>query len=87
MYDSAKPVFAGEPVKSTRVCLFLIAALLFLPMVSLAQSNAKPDYDHAHKNAEKYQKNLQKQRNKQEKAHAKAEKAYLKQHGHSDNQH
>jgi len=91
MYDSAKPPFTGEPVKSTRVCLFLIAALFCMPTIGLAQSNAKSDYYHAHQNAEKYQKHLMKQRRKQEKAQAKAqakaEKAYLKQHGQTPNHH
>jgi hypothetical protein len=72
-------------VKTTRVCLFLIAALLCMPTIGLAQSNAKPGYDQAHKNAEKYQKHLMKQRRKQEKAQVKRERAYLKQHGHSTN--
>lgn len=66
----------------TRVFLVLFAASLCFPGKSLAQSNAKPDYYHAHQNAEKYQKHLRKQRRKQEKAQAKAEKAYLKQHPH-----
>jgi hypothetical protein len=67
-------------VKTTRICLFLLAASCCLTAPALAQSNAKPDYNHAHKNAENYQKHLRKQRHKQEKAQAKAQKAYLKQH-------
>jgi hypothetical protein len=84
VYDFAKPLFTGEPVKSIRVCLFVIVALLCLPM-GMAQPNAKPGYDQAHKNAEKYQKHLMKQRRKQEKAQAKKGRAYLKQHGHDTN--
>ena len=68
-------------MKTTRACLLLFAVFLCLPLTGgRAQSNAKPDYYHAHKNAEKYQKHLMKQRRKQEKAQAKAAKAYLKQH-------
>ena len=87
MYDSAKPLFTGEPVKTTRVCLFLIAALLCMLTSGVAQSNAKSDYYHAHQNAEKYQKHLMKQRRKKEKAQVRAEKAYLKQHGQTPNHH
>jgi len=87
VYDSAKPLFTGEPVKSTRVCLFLIAVFFCMPTIGLAQSNAKSDYKHAHQNAENYQKHLMKKRQKQEKAQAKAEKAYLKQHGQTPNRH
>jgi len=74
-------------VKPIRVCLFLIVALLCMPTIGLAQSNAKSDYYHAHKNAENYQKHLMKKRRKQEKAQAKAEKAYLKQHGQDTTHH
>jgi hypothetical protein len=66
-------------VKTTRVCLFLIVAFLCVPTIGLAQSNAKPDYSHAHKNAEKYQKHLQKQQRKQEKAQVKRQQALIKQ--------
>jgi len=67
-------------VKTTRVCLLLLAVFLCQPDIGLAQSNAKPDYYHAHKNAEEYQKHLQKQQRKQEKAQAKRDKALIKQH-------
>ena len=65
--------FSGEPVKTTRVFLLLLAVLFCLP--GLAQSNAHPDYAHQHKDAEKYQKHLMKERNKQAKERAKAAKA------------
>jgi hypothetical protein len=58
----------------------LLAAFLCLPALSLAQSNARPGYSQAHKNAEKYQKHLLKQRRKQQKAQAKAAKVYRQQH-------
>ena len=67
-------------MKTTRVCLLLLAVFLCQPDIGLAQSNAKPDYYHAHKNAEEYQKHLQKQQRKQEKAQAKRDKALIKQH-------
>ena len=83
VYYSAKPLsFTGEPVKTTRVCLFILAASFCLSIPGLAQSNAKPDYNHQHKDAENYQKNLMKQRHKAEKAAAKKQKASLKQHQH-----
>ena len=65
-------------MKTTRVFLLLLAVFLCLP--GLAQSNARPDYAHQHKDAEKYQKRLMKERHKQEKAQAKAAKANLKRH-------
>ena len=67
-------------MKTTRVCLLLLAVFLCQPAIGLAQSNTKPDYYHAHKNAEKYQKNLQKQQRKQEKEQVKREEALVKQH-------
>ena len=75
----AKPSgFTGEPVKTTRVTLLLLA--LGLSTCGLAQSNAAPDYKHQHKSAEKYQKSLMKQRRKQEKQQAKVAKEYRKKH-------
>lgn len=83
MYYSGKLLSpTGEPVKTTRVCLVLLAACFCLPSVGPAQSNAKPDYYHQHKDAKNYQKNLLKQRRKQEKAQEKKQKASLKQHQH-----
>lgn len=67
-------------MKTTRVCLLLFSVCLCQPAIGLAQSNAKPDYYHAHKNAENYQKHLQKQQRKQEKEQVKREKALVKQH-------
>ena len=67
-------------MKTTRVCLFLFAVLLCLPTVGIAQSNAKPDYKHQHKAAQKYQKQALKLQRKQQKADAKRAKAYRKQH-------
>ena len=69
-------------MKTTRICLFLLAASLCLPTLGLAQSNAPRDYDSAHKNAENYQKHLAKEHRKQEKANAKRQKALLKQQRH-----
>jgi hypothetical protein len=70
----------GETVKTTRFFLILLAVLVCAPSLGLAQSNAKPDYKHQHKSAEKYQKSLMKQQRKQQKADAKRAKAYRKQH-------
>jgi hypothetical protein len=67
-------------VKTTRVCLLLLAAFLCLSTPEFAQSNAKRDYAHQHKDAEQYQKNLLKQRRKQEKEQAKAAQANRKRH-------
>jgi hypothetical protein len=64
---------SGEPVKTTRVFLLLLAVFFCLP--GLAQSNAHPDYAHQHKDAEKYQKQLIKERRRQEKEQAKVAKA------------
>jgi hypothetical protein len=58
----------------------LLALLLCLSADGLAQSNAKPDYKHQHKSAQKYQKSIQNQRKKQLKQEAKAAKAIRKQH-------
>jgi hypothetical protein len=79
VYHSAKPPVPGEPVKMPRVTL-LLALLLCLSADGFGQSNAKPDYQHQHKSAQKYQKSIQKQRKKQLKHEAKAAKAIRKQH-------
>lgn len=73
-------------MKTTRVCLLLLAVFLCQPAIGLAQSNAKPDYYHAHKNAEQYQKHLRKQQRKQQKEQVKKEKALVKQHKQRTNQ-
>jgi hypothetical protein len=67
-------------VKTTRLYLILLAVLVCAPTLGHAQSNAKPDYKHQHKSAQKYQKSLAKQRHKQQKIDAKRAKAYRKQH-------
>lgn len=77
-------------MKATRVRPLLLAVFVCLsaacPLTgSLAQSNAKPDYAHQHKDAEKYQKNLMKQRHKQAKEHSKAAKSSHK-HNNKDHQ-
>ena len=58
-------------MKSTLSCALLLLACFTPPTRSLAQSNAKPDYAHQHKQAQKYQKSLMKQRKQAEKAQAK----------------
>jgi hypothetical protein len=73
VYYSAKDSLIGEPVKTTRVFLLLLAVFFCLP--GLAQSNAHPDYAHQHRDAEKYQKRLIKERRRQEKEQAKVAKA------------
>jgi hypothetical protein len=62
-------------VKTTRIFITLLAVVLCLSTHGLAQSNAHADYNHQHKNAEKYQKSLAKQRRKQGRERAKAAKA------------
>jgi hypothetical protein len=49
-------------------------------MLTLAQSNAKPDYKHQHKAARNYQKQIMKQQRKQQKTDAQRASAYRKQH-------
>ncbi len=80
----------GEPVKTNRVCLLLFAVFFCLSILcpltdGFAQSNARSDYAHQHKDAEKYQKNLAKQRHKQAKEHSKAAKTSHK-HNNKDHQ-
>jgi hypothetical protein len=70
----------GETVKTTRICLLLLAVFLCLPVPGFAQSNAKPDYKHQHKSAQKYQKTLMKEQHRQDKVNAKKAKAYRKEH-------
>lgn len=67
-------------MKTSRVHLVLLAVLLLSSTLGLAQSNARRDYKHQHKSAQKYQKALMKQQRKQRKADAKRAKAYRKQH-------
>ncbi len=67
-------------MKTTRLCLLLLAVSLSVPALALAQSNAKPDYKHQHKAAENYQKRILKQERKQQKADAERAKAYRKKH-------
>lgn len=69
-------------MKTTRICLFLLAASFLVSTAGLAQSKAPRDYNSAHKNAEKYQKHLAKEHRKQEKADAKRQKALVKQRHH-----
>lgn len=66
-------------MKRTRA-IPLLALLLCLSANGLAQSNAKPDYKHQHKSAQKYQKSIQKQQKKQQEEQAKAAKTIRKQH-------
>lgn len=75
-----QPTHIGEPVKTTRVCLLLLSLILCLPTLAFAQSNAKPDYKHQHKSAQKYQKSILKQQRKQQKTDEKRAKAYRRQH-------
>lgn len=70
----------GEDVKTKSFLLILLAVLVCGPTFGRAQSNAKPDYKHQHKSAQKFQKSLAKQRRKQQKADIKAAKAYRKKH-------
>lgn len=58
-------------MKTTSFCALLLLLCLAIPTRSLAQSNAKPDYYHQHKQAQKYQKSVLKQRKKAEKAQIK----------------
>ena len=60
----------------------LLALFLSLPALSLGQSNARPDYKHQHKSAEKYQKSLRKLHRNEEKEQAKRARAFRKQHSH-----
>jgi hypothetical protein len=69
-------------VKTTRVYLLLLALFLCLSTPGFGQSNAKRDYYHQHKDAEKYQKRLMKERRKQEKAQVKAAQANRRRHQH-----
>lgn len=73
-------------MKTTRVCLLLLAVFLCQPAIGLAQSNAKSDYYHAHRNAETYQKHLRKEQRKEQKEQAKREKDLVKQHKQRTNQ-
>ncbi|HZQ42987.1 MAG TPA: hypothetical protein VFA99_07025 [Acidobacteriaceae bacterium] len=67
-------------MKTTRTYLFLLAVFLCLPVLAPAQSNARPDYKHQHKAAQKYQKSILKQQRKQQKADARRARDYRKQH-------
>jgi hypothetical protein len=70
-------------VKSTRVYLLLLALFLCLSTSGFGQSNAKWDYNHQRKEAEKYQKHqkhLMKESRKQEKAAVKAAQDNRKRH-------
>lgn len=73
--------FIGEPVKTTRIYVLLLALFVCLcPSGVVGQSHGSQDAYHQRKNAEKYQKHIMKLRRKQEKKQAKAAKAYRKQH-------
>jgi len=58
-------------VKTILSCTLLVLLCIAAPTCALAQSNAKPDYKHQHKQAQIYQKSLLKQRKKAENAQMK----------------
>lgn len=58
----------------------ILLVLLCAALAASAQSNARPDYKHQHKSAQKYQKSIQKQQRRQAKTEARQAKAYRRQH-------